>query len=556
MAGVIQGLKNDKNKGRSVVQSYSDPLIELLHSSDLNKDKGLSDTLVEYIDDIQDNELKQWCIDSLTILRDLEKIETQLDQWEFHTLDFTIEVNNQHEKNNDNNDNNSEMQGKLAKRVLEKSNSVRELLSNVKPEIKRSVARARKLSRSNPAKVITDAGTILIELTMRLVKLAKQLDEKVTIGYSRAKLTIIGAELKKLVTLDPFLIDKEIIKNYKIFVNNLLNQLNNAVSNKDTVGLWETVAIVGDVEKMFDSMKRKAISKDIEGNNSIKPKRSGILRSSTNISEVKSPSLYNDDPPTNHINHKSNILHSINSTETDKTLVNEDDEQTSLQQELPIKTLTKVSAKEIFNNDNELIRTKISDHMPQLLNAFQQEKHVKPEINVKSNIEKIPSKKENDMVDDKKEVINTGIGVSFFNPSILSAFYQPKLNEPIYIHKSGLLAKEEEHGEIQGSTQKQITSGNEVNEGQLLTNASIAVRLDHISQENEAQSMLLEREREIKDNEIKLNKLVTTPRPLTSSSPILQNVSSSILSKSLFFNNSHNNNNNNNYNTSGLKDRK
>jgi hypothetical protein len=503
MATLVRG----KSSNKAIISSYNDPLIELLHAPDLNKDKDLSNTLVEYIDEISDNELKQWCIDSLTVLRDLEKIETQLNQWEFHTLDFTIEVHNHYQENLNKDSNNKSIQDKLAKRVLEKSTSIRELLSNLKPDISKSVGRARNLSKTNPAKVITDAGTILIELTMRIVKMAKHLDEQVTIGYSRAKLAIIGSELKKLVTLDPFLIDKEVVKNYKIFVNNLLNQLNNAVANKDTVALWESVAIVGDIEKMFESMKRKAMSEKIiekekkMKENITKPK----MKSSVYHEDISSASTNCSNP-------------SVLSNATDSTLVDEES--------LKVTTNSKISAKEIFNNDNDLIRTKISDHIPELMNAFQSVKQ--------QNIEKSEGKKqekENEAPLDIDTQATPGIS-SFFNPSILNAFYQPKLKEPIYIHKSKLSISES-NDDNTTVRREQLTTGND----KLLTNASIAVRLDRISQESEAQSNLLEKEREIKGKEILMEKSMNkSPRPLTSTSPILQQVSTTLLSKSLLHN--------------------
>lgn len=357
-----------KGENTSVVESYTDPLIELLHASDLNKDKELSTTLCEYIDEIDDNELKQWCIDSLTILRNLERIETQLDQWEFHTLDYTIEV-----ANNDIGSPESEknpIHENLAKRVLEKSNKVRTLLLQEKPEISISVSRARNLSKNNPAKVITDAGTILVELTMRIVKLAKHLDEQITIGYSRAKLTMIGTELKKLVTFDPFLIDREVVKNYKIFVNNLLNQLNNAAAHNDTVGLWESVAIVGDVEKMFESMKRKAMlekkdsSQDAKESKNEKPNVRGKVNVNVRTSEKKKAPVGNSGEKPDS---SPSALYASSSSKLSQNGGTGYGSNTPAEE----KAVSKISAKEIFNNDNDLIRTKISDHIPELMNAFQ-----------------------------------------------------------------------------------------------------------------------------------------------------------------------------------------
>lgn len=510
---------------KAVVSSYTDPLIELLHSADLNKTKELSNTLVSYIDDIDDIELRKWCIDSLTVLRNLEKIETQLDQWEFHTLDFTIELGNQNSKDTSVEDN--IMRGNLAKRVLEKSNAVRKLLSGEKNSINTSIKRARNLTTNSPALVVTDAGTILVELTMRIVKLAKLLDQQVTIGYSRARLTIIGSELKKLVTKNPFLIDKEVAKNYEIFVNNLLNQLNSAAAHNDTVGLWESVKIVGDVQKMFESMKRKAMPEKPEKSNHDEQIKEQLKKqnftSSNNINSSTIGSSHNKDGDL-----------------TDSTLVDYDIE----------KSVSKLSAKEIFHNDDELIRTQISDHIPELMAAFKKNENTQSSA---EPLERQSNHSDDDSEEKEKQMggsgVSSGNGInvpnySLFRPSILNAFYKPKLKEPIYINKSNVIPSEEADRPDSNGKQTQnkencgiIASTSSLEDSMFLTNASMAVRLDKMAQENEAQSVLLDKERELRDKEILANHaLMKNTRPIVSTSPLLQHLSSSMMSKSIIGN--------------------
>lgn len=481
------------------VSSYSDPLITLLHSSKLNKDKELSNTLYEYIDDITDIELKKWCIDSLTTLRDLEKIETQLDQWEFHTLDFTLEVNN------DSNINNTKLRTRLGNRVLKKSILLREQLSQQKDKINLTVDRSKKLSKNNPAKVITDAGTILIELTMRIVKLGKALDEQVTIGYSRAKLTLIGSELKQLVDLDNAIIDHEIVKNYTIFVNNLLNQLNNAVAHKDTVGLWESVAIIGDVEKMFDSMKQSTQTSVSQS----KPNSSDSAKTDDDI-QIDSPSL--EQPNSTSSFHSAVEMVSGLSSEsvlnTDSTLVNTE-APIENSTELPkLKTLTHLSAKEIFHDDNDLIRTKISDHLPELMQAFNKLSPQQQSANQKEQPKKVPvvvipqsEKKiiETSKPTDKGEEADKGGYLSYFKPSLFGAFYHPQVREPIFVDPKSL--------------PKELVN-NENNTSKI--------------SENQAKKDLLEREREIRNTQTLLDSQLTNARN-PAASTILQQLSKSVI---------------------------
>lgn len=410
------------------IQEYTDPLLDLLHSQLLNQDEALSNELVEYIDSISDIELKKWCIDSLTILRNLEKIETTLNGWEFQALNF---------REAGVFDGEDEVSNKLAKRVLKRLNSVRQELIDEKSEINTSVQRARKVGKDVNL-VITDAGTILVELTMRIVKLAKGLDQEVTIRYSRAKLTLIGYELNKLA-MENMVMDKDVVRNYRTFVGNLLAQLNSAVDNKDTVGLWESVAIIGDVEKMFNSMKEKnrkmgganmnpSSYADSEMPQSIPPQQKHVLKPKLNSTQSTFSSA------------KSSASTSAfsSSAPSPSTLNTERAAET---------TVSVISAKEVFNNDKGLLRTKISDHMPLLMNAFKKEE---PNEDFQGNNAVIRS--ENDEKGDSNTTIEKKPEITFqqqpsptqippptlpsvFGPSILNAFYRPNVKDPIYINK-------------------------------------------------------------------------------------------------------------------------
>lgn len=488
--------KKTTKKNNKELTAFADPLITLLHSKDLNKDKELRNTLCEYIDEITDSEIKKWCIDSLTLLRDLEKIETRLDQWEFHTLDFTLEIDS------NNNKQNNKIKTNLANRVLEKSNILRNLLFDQKDQINLTVNRSKKIS-TNVKRIISDSGTILIELTLRIVKLSKLLDEKVTIGYSRAKLTIIGSELKKLVTLHPGIIDNEIILNYTKFVDNLLNQLNTAIEHNDTVGLWESVGIIGDVEKMFESMKQTTSMAEYEENNF-----------NENI-EVESASLKESEP--NNIEIDSGMSNGLN---TDKTLIDSEIEEANKDDIEDSKSLSNISAKELFSNDDDLIRTNISEHIPELMQAFNNDK--------KNGIEDKKAKIHQDK--EEKEIkadenVKTGY-FSYFKPSILNAFYQPQMKEPIYINKERLSDKDEEIEKNKKSMK--------------LTNTSIAIKLDQISLEDKIKNELLEREKGLRNKESimdsQLLKNNSTIQKQISTSPLLQQLTtntSSVVSNAL-----------------------
>lgn len=555
---------------------FNDPLIILLHSNDLNKDKQLSNELYEYIDEINDNDLKKWCIESLTTLRNLEKIEVKLNDWEFQTLDFTIEIDNE-EKNNNVKDN--PIQEKLANRVIEKSNILRSNLLDQSIFINESVKRSSILSRNDPKKIISDGGTILVELTVKIVKLSRKLDKLVTIGYSRAKLTLIGLELKKLLNLNCFLIDIEIVKNYKKFVNNLLIQLNIAVAHNDTVGLWETVGIVGDVEKMFESMKRGSN----KNNNTVK------LESSTNANNDYNNSNNNKNRNSNidinnDITSMDSPIEPNSSISDDRFISNNDDIDTEMTTPLSdnvdtkistdykmnqddsksgnefknefkndkynipkTKAMSHISAKEIFDNDDVLFRTKLSDHMPEMIGVFQRESTIDKKGS-DIGIDKNENNKVNVKIDNSEMESSAGSFFPFFKPSLLNSFYSPIVKEPIYINSDKKSTKKPlTIGD--GEKSRRLLTGDELDEenredeneesvrSNLLTNSSIAVRLGQISQDDEAKNKLLQKEQELKDQELLMESSCISLKGMNSGvqkSAILSQMNSSILSKTMF----------------------
>lgn len=238
------------------VLPYSDPLLELLKDPNLNKEKEKSQELVRYIEEIKDSRLKAWCIEAFEILRDLEKIEVKINNWEFQTLDFNISVNSVMLNEQDVKSRKFNLQ--LAKRVARHCLDFHKILGRLGVEIDELSSFSKKLS---PLQKISDPGTILTELNLRVIKIQSLLADQISIHYSRARLVNIGISLEDLVhnndddSESQGGINNETVTNYKQFVNNLLQQLNASVRSGDTIGAMECISIVNDVEKMFNSMK-------------------------------------------------------------------------------------------------------------------------------------------------------------------------------------------------------------------------------------------------------------------------------------------------------------
>ncbi|KAG7861638.1 hypothetical protein KL939_000659 [Ogataea angusta] len=241
---------------------YVDPLVCLLKDTQLNKDKCKSDELIRHINSINDHEIKTLCIQSFEILKDLESIELKIYNWEFQTLEFKLSQSLiLDEEDQRKRTFNSRLARKVARNCLE----LHKVLQQLGIEIDEVNAGARFMT---PMQRISDPGTILTELMLRVMKLRSSLIDQVSIHYSKAKLVNIGIDLENLIYEEEDRkfgdITEETVINYKLFVNNLLQQINDCISTGDTIGAMECISIVTEVEKMFETMKLDRLARQRE----------------------------------------------------------------------------------------------------------------------------------------------------------------------------------------------------------------------------------------------------------------------------------------------------
>ncbi|KAG7890621.1 hypothetical protein KL905_001040 [Ogataea polymorpha] len=241
---------------------YTDPLINLLKDTQLNKDKSKSDELIRHINSINDHEIKTWCIQSFEILKDLETIELKIYNWEFQALEFKLSQSLiLDEEDQKKRTFNSSLARKVANNCLELHKNLQQLGI----EIDEVNSGARFMT---PLQRISDPGTILTELMLRVMKLRSSLIDQVSIHYSKAKLVNIGIDLENLIYEEEDRkygdITEETVINYKLFINNLLQQINDYISTGDTIGVVECISIVTEVEKMFETMKLDRLSRQPE----------------------------------------------------------------------------------------------------------------------------------------------------------------------------------------------------------------------------------------------------------------------------------------------------
>ena len=95
---------------------------------------------------------------------------------------------------------------------------------------------------------MSDAGTMLTSLLLRIIKLKNDVVEQLSISYSKARLIIIGEELEMWE-------DENTVMYYKSFIVALLQQLNDAVEQGDGDAKYECLAVINDLEKCLKSLE-------------------------------------------------------------------------------------------------------------------------------------------------------------------------------------------------------------------------------------------------------------------------------------------------------------
>ncbi|ODQ80417.1 hypothetical protein BABINDRAFT_16602, partial [Babjeviella inositovora NRRL Y-12698] len=300
-----------------------DPIISMAKDPDLNKEKGKTDALIHIISGfpLTEKRVSRYCTLSFQVLRDLEKIELKTRSWQFMSLEINSE---QHFESAASPVKNFNTQ--VAAKVTQTCVEIHKLLSQISGEIDMAT---RVIQTFTPSEYISDSGTLLTELTLRNIKLKSELNEKVSITYSKARLINIGSQLERLMTesvedeasrsYDD--VSANTIRSYKSFVASLLKQLNNAVSSGDQTGTTECIAVINDVEKMFEAIPRE---KDLGS--------SDMVFSELEDSQYIPPSSKSSSPPDSekYRYHSTGRRNSISSLTTSTTL-----NRTTITEELP-----------------------------------------------------------------------------------------------------------------------------------------------------------------------------------------------------------------------------
>lgn len=228
---------------------YNDPILELARDPSLNKEKAKTSKLLLLIlgFPVAERKVSRLCNLSLGILQALEKIELNLKNWAFMSLD----INSANHFDSSSSEEIKIFNNNISLRVASSCQELTVKLNKITADLDFITTALRSLS---PLEYISDSGTLLTTLTLRSIKLKDELRDKVTIAYLKAKLITIGTDLETMLH-DGSDDQRATVASYKQFVISLLNQLNKAVEDDDVEDRNECLAVISDMEQMFEVFK-------------------------------------------------------------------------------------------------------------------------------------------------------------------------------------------------------------------------------------------------------------------------------------------------------------
>lgn len=238
--------------------AYDDPILALARDPNLNREKGKTSKIISLIQGfpIVERKVSRLCQLSLTILQTLEKIELNLKNWAFMSLD----MNSANHFDNTNTNEIKTFNNNVSYRVIQSCRELTQKLNKITADLDFITTALRSLS---PIEFISDSGTLLTSLTLRNIKLKDDLRDKVTVAYLKAKLITIGTDLEEML-VDGDDDQRATVESYKHFVVSLLGQLSDAVEGNDIEQRNECLAVINDMEQMFEVYKAERAQEKLE----------------------------------------------------------------------------------------------------------------------------------------------------------------------------------------------------------------------------------------------------------------------------------------------------
>ncbi|KAI5962580.1 uncharacterized protein KGF55_003656 [Candida pseudojiufengensis] len=364
------------------IETYKDPIISLIKDPNLNKDQTKSSKIIHLIQEISERKLNKLCSSSFIILQTLEKIQLKFKSWEFLSLDYNSDT---HFANKD--DNIKIFNTGIADKVMNICIELNHKMIKISSDIDFISKSSKMLSIRD---LMSDDGTMLTSLILRIIKLKNEVIEQLSISYSKSKLILIGRDLELLNKDDN---DNETIDYYKTFIISLLKQLNDAILINDFDQKYECLAVINDLEKMFEKYKlEKMIDKSIEEHDQLRELEESNTRSQQqqqqqHTHDVQQQHLPISRPQTSLFDDDDTSSNGKDSQSPDETF--SEYSMTSSTQLPMVHSITHQKHDHLrhdsssiydYSSSSNMYKSTISEELPYLMTAFSSAKNIKEDI--------------------------------------------------------------------------------------------------------------------------------------------------------------------------------
>lgn len=229
--------------------TYEDPILALAQDPNLirERSKTAQINLIILGFAVTERKVSRLCQLSVTILQTLEKIDLNLKNWTF----FSLDLNSADHFDASNTEETKQFNNNVSLQVINSCQELTKKLNKISADVDFITNALKTLS---PREFISDSGTLLASLTLRNIKLKDELRDKVLIAYLKAKLITIGTDLEAMLS-EGSSEQQQTVQSYKQFVVSLLQQLNDAVDEDDLEERNECLAVINDMDQMFEVFK-------------------------------------------------------------------------------------------------------------------------------------------------------------------------------------------------------------------------------------------------------------------------------------------------------------
>lgn len=370
---------------------YNDPILTLIANDDMDEHEL---AMVLRTLPLSDKPLVKYVQKAFHVYKSLSRLQEALTTgWEYKALEKNIlrAINPNHVYEDEKA---STFDTEMAKIVLDKSTTDHQRLHELNSTIIQINA---VLADFLPMQYVSDAGVLLTNLLLKIIELKTRVNEKISVAYSQARLISMGADLDELLRdfeahggendaassiIDP---DHPIILNdlaatvegYKDFVVTILDQLHEAKEMADLDDISECLAVIADLEKMFEALMKEIY--DSDSRSSFDTESVAALTHSRQTSKRGQYENYKQPEPV--------VESPVHGFDSDTLYESDIDGKHSRNQSLSssatfgmLSSTLRNFASSMLSNGKFHPKTTISEELPYLLKAFDDAKEIENEL--------------------------------------------------------------------------------------------------------------------------------------------------------------------------------